>query len=301
MKKYFKEEKTEKISLLEFYEEKEKEYQKIVDELEESIVTKKQYSYIFELENKKRHLTLPTKRIRHIYRSLGDVKIREDMIDILYETFDSSKCRYGSICVQPDTIRTMYEISELFPELTKEAIVTISRVYIKDLFDKYSLIDALAIAIRKEGLEDLTFEKYMAKVLELAEIEDRKYSEVAWQIRIHCGEYSYDFVTRFEKFVKEHHISWETFYKALPPAELILKDQVQLKELSRKAKDCWGTCDPVSFQMFEDYLDGDKELSCFDEQPEYYISTTLGKVQAPFTKTQFLESISEQQKVLKLK
>ena len=38
MKKYFKEEKTEKISLLELYEEKEKEYQKIVDELEESIV-----------------------------------------------------------------------------------------------------------------------------------------------------------------------------------------------------------------------------------------------------------------------
>ena len=78
-----------------------------------------------------------------------------------------------------------------------------------------------------------------------------------------------------------------------------MKDQLELKALASRAKDCWGMCDPISYQMLEDYLDGDTELSYFDEQPYYYISTHSGKVLTPFTKQEFLDSI-QKAKVKKL-
>ena len=152
--------------------------------------------------------------------------------------------------------------------------------------------------LRKDGIEDSTFEKFMDTVLKLADKEEQKYNDVAWYIRIYCGEYTYDFVRHFEKFVKEHHISWDKFYKSLPRPELILKDQIELKTIASRTKDCFGMCDPITFQMLEDYLDGDETLSKYEEQPTYYISTSSGKIPTSFTKTDFLESIQkEHQKV----
>lgn len=274
MKKYFKEEQSKKISLLE---------------------------YLLKFE-KQDELHIDYKKIKHIYSSLGDVQIREDMIDTFLETFDSSKCRYGTICFKPETIQGMYQISEMFPELSKEALLAIKKEYIKDLFDKYSLVETLAIMLRKDGMEDSTFEKFMSKVLELADKEESKYRYDASWIRIFCGQYTYDFVTHFEKFIKQHHISWQRFCECMPSPEIIFKDQLELKILSSESKDCWGTCMPITFQMLEDYLDGDIELSSYEKQPSYYISTSGRKVPTSFTKQEFLESIKkdkEKQKIRK--
>ena len=147
--------------------------------------------------------------------------------------------------------------------------------------------------IRKDGKEDAVFEVFIQKVQELADKEDKIYRYEAGWITTFCGEYPYEFVKYFEKFMREHHISWKKFCEYLPSSELIWKDIETLKYLSSKAKDCWGTCDPVSFQMLEDYLDGDTELSLFEEQPSYYISTSRGKTLTPFTKQEFLESIQK--------
>jgi len=305
MKKYFKEEQSKKISLQEYWFKTEKEYKEIEEKLKKyqasTYLPTEVYQLITELKSKKSALSLKHARIKHIYSSLGDVQISEDMIDTICETFNISKCRYGTICLKPDSIKAIYEISEMFPELSKESILSISKQYIKDLFDKYSLIETLAVMIRKEGTEDSTFEKFMDTILKLADKEDKKYDDVAWYIRIYCGEYTYDFVKHFEKFVKEHHISWEHFSECLPSPELMLKDQLQLKEMAIKSKDCWDTCDPITFQMLEDYLDGDKELSQYKEQPLYYISTSDKKTPTTFTKTQFIESIQEKQISIKKK
>lgn len=305
MSKYFKEKQEKKISLLEYWTQIDKEYQEIVNKIKEfsnkSYDSEKTYKRVIDLESKKSELSLQHARIKHIYTSLGNVLISKEMINTLCDTFDSSECRYGTICLKSETVKTMYDISEMFPELSKEALLSISREYIKDLFDEYSLIEKLAVMIRKEGISDLTFEKFMDKVSKFADIEDKKYNDVAWYIRIYCGQYTYDFVKHFEKFVKEHHISWQKFYESLPSPELILKDQIALKELSLKAKDCWGICDPVTFQMLESYLDGDTELSSYEEQPYYYISNYIGKTPTVFTKTEFLEDIKEKQKTLKRK
>jgi len=304
MSKYFKEKAEEKRCLSEFVIKIETEYQEVEEELKKhqtgGYVEQDVMSEIYRLETRKRELSLPYARIKHIYSSLGDVQISEEMVETLFETFDSSKCRYGTICLKKETIQDIYEISELFPELSKEALVEISRQYIKDIFTDHSLIETLAIMLRKDGKEDSTFEKFISSVKELGDKADKKYSDVAWYIRIHCGEYPYDFVRHFEKFVQEHHISWERFCECLPSPEIILRDKLDLKEVGKRAKDCWGVCTPITFQMLEDYLDGDEELTQYEEQPSYYISTYGGKTDTSFTKTDFLKSIrKEQQKIKK--
>ena len=303
MKKYFIEKEVSKISLSECYIKIEEQYQKIEEKLKEhstgGYATQKEMRIIDDLQTQKRELSLSYARVKHIYKALGDVLIREDLIDILSETFDYEKCRYGTICLKLETVKTMYEISEMFPELSKEAIVSISRIYIKDLFEKYSLIDTLAVMLRKDKAIDSTFESYMDKVTKLADQEDRQYKDVAWYIRIHCGEYTYDFVRHYEQFVQEHHISWERFCECLPSAEIILKDQLELKSISERSKDCWSACRPITFQMLDDYLDGDIELSQYDEQPMYLTSPQGEKILTTFTKTDFLESIKGTQKKLR--
>ena len=300
MKKYFKEEKTLKIDLKKYWIKIGKEYLKVEEELKKYLtaehVTEKEKILIEELKLKKEDLSLAYARVKHIYHSLGEVQIREDMIDTFFETFDSSKSRYGTICLKQKTIKAIYEISEMFPELSKEALLLIDRLYIKDLFDKYSLIEVLSIMIRRDGMKDSTFEKFIDKVKELADKEDKKYSDVASCIRIYCGEYPYDFVRHFEKFVKEHHISWERFYECLPSPELILKDQLELKALTKKTKDCWMICEPITYQMLEDYLDGDIGLSRYEEQLSYYITTYDEKAPTTFTKTEFIESMKKTRK-----
>ena len=302
MKKYFKDEPSSKLSLSEYWMQIVKEYQEIAEKIRvcscKVCPTQEELALIYELKSKQRGLSLTHARMKLIYSSLGDIQISKDMLDTICETFDSSKCRYGTICLKPETIKGIYEISEIFPELSREAILLISREYIKDLFDMYSLVETLAIMLRKEGKEDTAFEKFMDVVLKFADEEEKKYNEVAGYIRIYCGQYTYDFVRHFERFVKEHHISWTRFLECLPSPELILKDQLELNDLARKTKDCWGICEPITFKMLEDYLDGDTKLKDYEEQPSYYISTYVGKVPTSFTKTQFIESIQENQKVL---
>jgi len=303
--KYFKEEQMEKRSLSEFLTKIETEYKEVEEELKKhqtgGYVERDVMSLIYKLESKKRELSLPYARIKHIYSSLGDVQISEELVETLFETFDSSKCRYGTTCLKPETIKSIYELSELFPELSKEALVEISREYIKDLFDDHSLIETLAVMLRKDGTQDSTFEKFMDIVKKLGDKEDKKYSDVAWHISQHCRQYPYEFVRHFEQFVKEHHISWEKFCECLPTPEIILRDQMELREVARRSKDCWGMCTPITFQMLEDYLDGDMELSEFDEQPSYYISISGRKTYTPFTKTEFLKSIKKEQEKVKAK
>ena len=305
MSKYFKEKESEKKCLSEFVTKIESEYQELEEKLKKhqtkGYVEQEEMSKKYKLQSRKRELSLPYARIKHIYSALGDVPISKEMVETLFETFDSSKCRYGTICLKKETIKAIFEISELFPELTKEALVEISREYIKDIYDDYSLVERLAMMIRKEGKEDSTFAKFMGDVKKLGDKEDKKYSDVAWYLRIYCGEYSYDFVRHFEKFVQEHHISWEKFYECLPTPEIILRDKLDLKEVGKRAKDCWGTCIPITFQMLEDYLDGDEELTNYDEQPSYYISTYGSKIDTSFTKKDFLKSIRKEQQKIKIK
>ena len=277
MQKYFKEETNTKISLLDYFNKVDAEYENI--------------------EQKKKSLRYV--RIRHIYRALGDVLIEEEVIDALCQTFDSYKCRYGTTCLSKETINGLYEISLIFPELTKEALISISREYIKDLFDEYSFINTLCLMIRKDGAVDSTFEKFMDIVKIAADEKEKIYEKEALDIQFYYGQYSYIFIEHFQKFLKQHYITCQEFGEALPDAELILRDILYLKDIARRSRECWSYCQPISFQMLEHYLDGDTELSEFDEIPSYYVSTVDKYFPTSFTKTEFLNSIAKQKKLKK--
>ena len=293
MEKYFLEEKVEKISLGEYF----KEIEEQLDEL------KKKHSCEgdWKLESSIRDLSKKYVRVKHIYGSLGDVLITEDLIDVLCGSFDWHNKKYGTTVFKDETIKGMYGISEMFPELSKSALTCISDEYIRDLFDKYYLVESLAVLLRRDGINDATFEKYMCLVQEKAKVEDSKYKNVQWNIRIHYGHYPYQFVRHFEEFVFQHHIEWEQFCESVPSPEIFYKDCIDLKKFSCSTKDCWGSCSPISFQMLEDYLEGDTELSKFDEQPYYYVSSSSDKKFSTFTKSEFIGSIKEIHEVKKRK
>lgn len=255
--------------------------------------------YVLKYEKEYQDKKSEIKKLKHIHRSLGDVLITKEMIEAFLETFDSSKHRYGTICYQQKTIKDTYEISKIFPELTKEALIIIREEYIRDLFEKYSLVEVLSTMIRKDGLVDSTFEEFIKKVEKLAKIEEKEYIGVASQLKIFFGYYPYDFITHFRKFIIEHHISWEKFCDSLPSEDLIYKDMKALRELRISSRECWSCCSPVSFEMLEDYLDGDTELQYFEEQSYYYISTYSGETKTHFTRQEFLESI-KQEKIKRL-
>lgn len=289
--KYFKETNDEKtIKLSDYLKEVEKELEEL-----------KKITDSYLLISKRQETELKYRRIKHILESIEDVEILPSTIDAICDTFDRSKCRYGSICEKKETVKAIYEISILFPELTKEALLEISREYIRDLFEEYSLIEILSMMLRKEGISDETFKKFMDLVKDYGDKEEKIYDDIAWHIRIGLGYYSYDFIKHFEKFIKQHHISLEHFYDSLPEVDFILRDQLELKEVSKKAKDCWGMCDPITFQMLEDYLDGDTKLTRFEEQPYYYISTTKTKIPTSYTKQDFITSIQSKHKKLEKK
>lgn len=271
MSKYFKETQEQKVKLADYFREIELKYSE--DEKKQSL------EYV---------------RIKHIYDSLGEIAISKEMIDTICKTFDSGKCRYGTVCLKKESIQALYEISKMFPELSEEALIIISREYIEDLFKEYSLLEVLSMMLRKDGISDETFEKFMSYVKEKAIILDKKFEYETKKFKYYFRHYSYDFVMYFEKFMKEHHITFEKIIQSTPDCELFLKDQLQLREMSKKYRECWAVGTPVSYEMLEQYLDGDTELSKYPEQPSYYLSISKETIPTSFTKTKFLEEIEKQ-------
>jgi len=278
--KYFSEVKKEKLSLKSYFEEIEGEYK--------SISKKDKSSITFE-ERMTKDLYY---KLKLIYTTLGDVEISKDMIEVFLSMFACTS-RYGSIKFKPDTIKTVYDISEKFPELTSLALKEIYEEYIKDLFDEFSLVEVLEYYILKYGKEDKTFEMYMELVLKYADEVEKKYKYEAENLFYGHGEYTFDFVVHFKKFIVQHHITLKRFCDCVPSAEIFFEDQKLLLSLSRKSKDCYVTSLPVTFEMLEDYLDGDEELSYFKEESTYHISTTGERILAPISKSKFLKAIKE--------
>lgn len=232
------------------------------------------------------------KQIEYIMSILGDEEMPKDVMDAICDSFNSSLCRYGSECMMPYTVRELYQISKIFPELSKEALVAISREYIKDLFDEHDLIKVLAMLLRTDGINDETFEKFMTYVQEKAKKAESKYKDEAWSFEMAYGsECSYNFVTHFKTFMIQHHIPFSKISTSLPEYELIRADERHLSQIMRKAKDCWGVCDPISYQLLEDYLTDEDAFAKTGETFSYTLSAYAKSEPATFTKSDFIESI----------
>lgn len=300
MSKYFKEKEETKIKLEEHYELIKDEYEKLTLELERLIESDSKqevdYSLVYDLERKQKELRLPYLQSRHIYKALGDVELSSEMLKTLSETLDSTTCRYGTVCLLEKNIVALYDIMTFFPMLSSEAILCIGREYIDDLFEKYDLLKKLREILKEEGFKDSAFEHFMEYVKEKAIELEKHYEWEAAKIEVPFGHYSYKFVKHYQDFIKKHHISYRKFIESMPERELFVEDELQLHKISLSYRDCWGICEPISYEMFDSYLDGDQELANFEEQPFYSITHMREKIPTTFTKTSFLESIKSRQK-----
>lgn len=293
MSKYFRIEKEEEIKISEVVERESKEVESLGKRIEELEKSSKLSSEIYSLQRKVKDLKYRSLCLEHITKILGDISIEPSRLEALITCLDVSLCRYKRVCLKEETLKGIYEISTLFPELSSEAIKEIGKEYISDLFKDYDLTTELALMIRKEGSSDETFDKFMDLTKSYAEVLEKKYKDEAWKLEIYYGYYSHSFITHFKKFMVDHHISLEQMTSSLVSPMLILEDELKLKEISSKARECFMVCQPISFQMTEDYLMGDYDLERFSEQPFYYISIYGKEIPTTFTKTEFLESLTK--------
>jgi len=235
------------------------------------------------------------KKLKYLIEVLGDIKLDKDMMELFFKQFQSFGGRY-SVRTKPQTIKGIYSFIKRFKELSVTAIDEIWFRYITDLFTEYALEEILDKFFKTYGKKDETFLLFMECVDKVAEKHQEKYKEEALKLE-ELDTYSKDFILHLKSLIIRQHFTLDEIKKYLPSAELIEKDEEQIKEISSKTRIFFGCCEPVSYTMFDILLET-KTLDTFTETPTYYISKDVKQI-ATFTKTEFLESIKSKQKVLK--
>lgn len=237
-----------------------------------------------------------TRELKYLMEVLGDVKLDKDMMEIFHRQFHCSGGRY-SVRTKPETIRGIYSFTRRFKELSVDAVEEVWFRYITDLFEEYELEDMLDMHFKVFGKKDETFDLFIEYIDKNAEQHQQKYKDEAKRLKELEDEYSEEFISHLKSLIIREHFSLDEIKKYLPSAELIKKDENHISEISSQTRIFFGCCLPVSYKMFDILLEK-KELDTFTETPTYYISTGRQE-KAKFTKTEFLESIKEKQKVLK--
>lgn len=279
MSKYFIEKKEEKILLSKYLEELQKEKE----------VCEKQSTYFGKNET--------IGDIKQIIKYIGDVELPKSVIHELCRQFHSFGGRYD-VRGEKETIQRIYQIHLLYPELSAQALSHILFIYIKDLFDEYSLVELLGKFIKTMGPKDETFEIYYEYVDRKGEQLQKKYKCIAAKLDKYKKEYGEKYIDYLKTLIIRRHDDIEKIISSMPSSEIIRTDEQQLLELSQKFRIFFGVGYPTSYIMTK-YLVEQDDLSMFDEQPSYYISTSDKRVNTTFTKQDFLDSLKKD-KVKKL-
>jgi len=273
MRKYFSEEKKEEILLSDFLKKDSTYFEK----------------EIYDEKNRIR-------RTEYLIEILGDVSMDEDVYKLFMVHFQRTGGRYR-VFTRPDTIKGIYEITKKYPTLTVFGIEDIWYRYIKDLFEEYDLTKVLDKFIEEFGEKDEAFEIFIDYVEKKAEKHQQLYISESLCADELTEEYGEKFTIYVKDIILRQHYTYDEVKKYLPSAELIKIDEKHILDISTKTRIYFGCCYPVSYTMFYILLE-DKTLDTFTETPTYYISSG-GEEKATFTKTEFLESIENRQKMLK--
>lgn len=267
MSKYFKEEQLQKFKLSEYLKKDESEFKGCIFSEEPRIA-----------------------RTKYIMEILGDISLDKPTYELFIKQFQSYGGRYA-VRTKPETIKGIYEIQERYPYLTVDAIDEIWFVYIKDLFDTYSLVDVLQKYIDIHGQTDDALESFIDYVNRKADEFNIQFEEAAKELESYKEEYDENLVKHLQYIIKSQHIDIEDVKKSLPSSELIKKDREQLNEIAQSTRIFMGMCNPISYQMI-DCLASGEGLDDYPEQLHYIINNTR-KIEATFTKQEFLDSVKK--------
>jgi len=265
MKKYFKEEKEQELMLSEYLEKSDIKRCLCDNDIRE-------------------------KRTKYLINILGNVKMTEDIYILYINSFQKFGGKY-SVRTRPDTLIDIYNITNKYNYLSSNAIDKIWFIYIRDLFNEYNLMNILEKFISAFGKNDEAFELFIDYVEKKADINQKKYileSSKADELK---EEYSENFISHLKDLIIREHYTYEDIKNILPSSDLIKEDEEHILELSTKLRIHIGSCQPISYTMF-DSLIRNKTLDMFEDKPKYSASTGLEEY-ATFTKEDFIKSIKE--------
>lgn len=232
-------------------------------------------------------------RTKYIIEVLGDVEMDVETYKLFIGQFQSFGGRYD-VRTKPETIKGIYDISQKYPFLAKDALEEIWFVYIKDLFEEYALDEMLSKYLELHGQTDDALHAYLDFVDRKADEYGVRFEEDAEKLDAYIKEYGLDFIKHLKYIVKSQHILASEIEKALPEKELVEKDRQQLIDISTQTRIFMGCCHPISYQMIESLATGEG-LDYYPEQPAYLINGTR-TIETTFTKQEFLDSIQKRLK-----
>ena len=227
-------------------------------------------------------------RTKYLIEILGDVEMDKETYKLFIGQFQSFGGRYD-VRTKPETIKGIYDISQKYPFLAKDALDEIWFVYIQDQFEEYALDEMLGKYFELHGKTDDALHAYLDFVDRKAKEYDAMFEEDAESLDKYIEEYGLDFIKHLKYIVKSQHIKASEIEKALPEKELVDKDRQQLIDISTQTRIFMGACYPISYQMIES-LATKEGLDYYPEQPAYLINGTR-KIETTFTKQEFLDSI----------
>lgn len=235
-------------------------------------------------------------RTEYYIEILGDVELDDDMYATFMHEFDILGGRYD-VRVTKETIKGIYEISQMYPFLTGRGLELFWSIYIYDLFKKYDLSNKFQDYIDHYGKKEKALSEYLEYVRTVADKYDKVFYEEAKKVSKYCKECDHNLISFLKQLIKEQHIPFEKVKSCMPSKELIKKDEQQLKELVKKYRIYFGSSYPISYQMIEKLVT-EQGLDSFPEQPKYFVCGTE-KIDATFTKQEFLMSVegSKEQKL----
>ena len=119
----------------------------------------------------------------------------------------------------------------------------------------------------------------------MKDFEKKSFSELK-------GVYSDKYICLLEQISKIYDLSFEDIYMRLPSPDLVKLDEDFINTYPI-ARVLLGADIPISYVLtYYKVLDSIPED--YPEQPRYLISKSEGRVEAPFTKTEFLESVQKE-------
>lgn len=238
--------------------------------------------------------------VKHIIGVIGDVILPENIIHsfiMLYHSFNGINGLYN-VMEDDDTLKGLYQIYLKYPNLSGNAISKIADYYIKDLFEEYALVDVLGKIIKVFGENTEAFLAFMGYVKEKAEILQRYYVKESGFLNRLMDDYGnskikFNYIDYLKKVMLKEHIHIESIISSIPSPDLIKKDEEFLLCFSKKSGELGIYGDPISYAMTRSlakYCD----LSRFKDYPTYYIERFYMKVDSPFSKQDFLDSVQEE-------
>lgn len=235
-------------------------------------------------------------RLKRLFDILGDVTISKEFIDAYLSYFDYTSSKRGNLSLTEESLIGMYELSQAYPQLESSTIKLIMGEYVKDLFDEVQPLKYFdGMTLRQM---DDSFERFMELLKQAGEKSDIPYREEEAKIASSLSEYGIGFTDYIKKYAVKYHKTFEDIYYAIPDASVVRKDADIFYEIGRK--ELFGpTGYPYSYRMCEFMiLFGDVDDF---QHPLMYDSSIRGRFESPMTTAEFLKSIEERRKEVKVR